>query len=74
MTIGKPKGAVHDHKVVVAHKVTAKLALDLHPEGVFWCTADPRSRTCSGRIMRRLLKAESLGLSEGDVSILEGDP
>jgi acetyl-CoA synthetase len=40
-TTGKPKGAVHVHKAVVAHKVTAKLALDLHPEDVFWCTADP---------------------------------
>jgi len=25
----------------VAHHITGKLALDFHPEDVFWCTADP---------------------------------
>ncbi len=40
-TTGKPKGAVHVHQAVVAHHITGKLALDLHPEDVFWCTADP---------------------------------
>ena len=40
-TTGKPKGAVHVHRAVLAHHVTGKLALDLHPEDVFWCTADP---------------------------------
>ena len=40
-TTGTPKGAVHVHEAVVAHHVTGKLALDLHPEDVFWCTADP---------------------------------
>jgi len=40
-TTGKPKGAVHVHGAVVAHYVTGRFALDLHPEDVFWCTADP---------------------------------
>ncbi len=40
-TTGRPKGAVHVHEAVVAHHITGKLALDLHPEDVFWCTADP---------------------------------
>jgi len=40
-TTGKPKGAVHVHEAVVAHNVTGKLALDFHPDDVFWCTADP---------------------------------
>ncbi|HSQ64000.1 MAG TPA: AMP-binding protein, partial [Polyangiaceae bacterium] len=40
-TTGKPKGAIHVHAAVVAHHATGKLALDLHPEDVFWCTADP---------------------------------
>ena len=40
-TTGKPKGAVHVHEAAVAHNVTGKLALDLHTEDVFWCTADP---------------------------------
>jgi acetyl-CoA synthetase len=40
-TTGKPKGALHVHEAVVAHHVTGQLALDLHGEDVFWCTADP---------------------------------
>ncbi len=40
-TTGTPKGAVHVHEAVVAHHATARFALDLHPEDVFWCTADP---------------------------------
>jgi acetyl-CoA synthetase len=40
-TTGKPKGALHVHEAVVAHRVTGRLALDFHPEDVFWCTADP---------------------------------
>ncbi len=40
-TTGTPKGAVHVHEAVVAHHSTAALALDLHPDDVFWCTADP---------------------------------
>ena len=40
-TTGKPKGAVHVHEAVVAHNVTGKLALDFHPDDIFWCTADP---------------------------------
>ena len=40
-TTGKPKGALHVHQAVVAHHITGRLALDLHPEDVFWCTADP---------------------------------
>ncbi|MGB8853075.1 MAG: acetate--CoA ligase [Pirellulales bacterium] len=40
-TTGKPKGALHVHEAVVAHHATGRLALDLHPDDVFWCTADP---------------------------------
>ncbi len=40
-TTGTPKGAVHVHGAVVAHHMTGKLALDFHPEDIFWCTADP---------------------------------
>jgi acetyl-CoA synthetase len=32
---------VHVHGAVVAHHVTGQLALDLHADDVFWCTADP---------------------------------
>ncbi|MCC6522685.1 MAG: acetate--CoA ligase [Polyangiaceae bacterium] len=40
-TTGKPKGAVHVHEAVVMHHATGRLALDLRPGDVFWCTADP---------------------------------
>src|SRR5690606_14962278 len=40
-TTGAPKGVVHVHDAVVAHHATAATALDLRPDDVFWCTADP---------------------------------
>ncbi len=40
-TTGAPKGAIHVHNAVIAHHMTGKLALDLHPDDIFWCTADP---------------------------------
>ncbi len=40
-TTGMPKGAIHVHNAVYVHYLTAKYALDLHPEDIFWCTADP---------------------------------
>jgi len=40
-TTGKPKGAMHVHEAVVAHYLTGYFALDLHPDDIFWCTADP---------------------------------
>ena len=40
-TTGKPKAAVHVHAAVIMHHITGKLALDLHPSDVYWCTADP---------------------------------
>jgi acetyl-CoA synthetase len=40
-TTGMPKGAIHVHQAVMVHAMTARYVLDLHPEDVFWCTADP---------------------------------
>ncbi len=40
-TTGRPKGAIHVHRAVYTHYATAKYALDLHPEDIYWCTADP---------------------------------
>ncbi|SFQ39608.1 acetyl-CoA synthetase [Geopseudomonas sagittaria] len=40
-TTGTPKGALHVHGAALTHLVTGKYALDLHPDDVFWCTADP---------------------------------
>jgi acetyl-CoA synthetase len=40
-TTGKPKGVVHVHGAVVAQYSSARLALDLREDDVYWCTADP---------------------------------
>ena len=40
-TTGMPKGAVHVHNAILTHYMTGKYVLDLHPDDVFWCTADP---------------------------------
>jgi acetyl-CoA synthetase len=40
-TTGMPKGAIHVHNAVMVHYMTAQYALDLHPDDIFWCTADP---------------------------------
>lgn len=40
-TTGMPKGAIHVHGAILHHYMTAKYALDLHPDDIFWCTADP---------------------------------
>ncbi|KAF0164098.1 MAG: acetyl-CoA synthetase [Rhodocyclaceae bacterium] len=40
-TTGTPKGAVHVHGAVVTHFATGRYALDLHPDDIYWCTADP---------------------------------
>jgi acetyl-CoA synthetase len=40
-TTGKPKGVVHTHYDIVHQHATTKWILDLHPEDIYWCTADP---------------------------------
>ena len=40
-TTGTPKGAVHVHAAVLEHHITGRWVLDLHPDDVYWCTADP---------------------------------
>ncbi|MCY1361110.1 Acetyl-coenzyme A synthetase [compost metagenome] len=40
-TTGTPKGALHVHGAAVTHYVSGKYALDLHPDDIYWCTADP---------------------------------
>ena len=40
-TTGAPKGAIHAHEAVVAHRLTGRWALDLRPGDIYWCTADP---------------------------------
>lgn len=40
-TTGKPKGVVHVHEAVIYHKYSGYCALDIRPNDIYWCTADP---------------------------------
>lgn len=40
-TTGQPKGAQHVHASLVSQYLTAKWVLDLKPDDVYWCNADP---------------------------------
>jgi len=40
-TTGKPKGALHVHSSVIAQYLTTKWVLDLRPDDIYWCNADP---------------------------------
>jgi acetyl-CoA synthetase len=40
-TTGRPKGAQHVHGSLVSQYLTAKWVLDLRPDDVYWCNADP---------------------------------
>ena len=40
-TTGQPKGVKHVHYSLIGQYLTAKWALDLHDDDIYWCTADP---------------------------------
>lgn len=40
-TTGKPKGIVHAHYALVQQRLSAEYILDLKPDDIYWCTADP---------------------------------
>ena len=40
-TTGQPKGAQHVHGALVSQYQTTRLVLDLQPDDVYWCNADP---------------------------------
>jgi acetyl-CoA synthetase len=40
-TTGMPKGVVHVHKALYTHWTSGRYVLDLHPDDIYWCTADP---------------------------------
>jgi acetyl-CoA synthetase len=66
-TTGTPKAAVHVHDAVVSHYATGRIALDLHPEDVFWCTADPGWVTgMSYGIIAPLVHGVTSVVDEGD--------
>ncbi|MGZ4819555.1 MAG: AMP-binding protein [Terriglobales bacterium] len=40
-TTGQPKGAQHVHYSILSQYLTAKWVLDLRPDDMYWCNADP---------------------------------
>ena len=40
-TTGQPKGAQHVHYSIVSQYLTTKWVLDLQPDDIYWCNADP---------------------------------
>ncbi len=40
-TTGQPKGALHVHYSLISQYITAKWVLDLRPDDIYWCNADP---------------------------------
>jgi acetyl-CoA synthetase len=40
-TTGQPKGAQHVHYSIISQYLTSKWVLDLQPDDVYWCNADP---------------------------------
>lgn len=40
-TTGQPKGALHVHSSIFSQYLTTKWVLDLKPDDIYWCTADP---------------------------------
>ncbi|WP_219837757.1 acetate--CoA ligase [Paenibacillus sp. R14(2021)] len=38
---GKPKGVFHVQNAMIQHYFTGRVVLDLQPNDVYWCTADP---------------------------------
>jgi acetyl-CoA synthetase len=69
-TTGTPKGALHVHGAVVVHHITGALALDLHPDDVFWCTADPGWVTgTSYGIIAPLTNGVTSIVDEGDFDV-----
>lgn len=66
-TTGMPKGVLHVHEAIVAHVATARCALDLHEDDVFWCTADPGWVTgTSYGVLAPLALGATLVVDEGE--------
>ncbi|MRH45161.1 acetate--CoA ligase [Aquibacillus halophilus] len=38
---GKPKGVYHVHNAMIQHYATGEWVIDLKPDDIYWCTADP---------------------------------
>ncbi len=69
-TTGQPKGALHAHAAVIAHHHSARIALDLQPGDIYWCTADPGWVTgISYGLIAPLAVGARVILDEGDFDV-----
>lgn len=69
-TTGTPKGVVHVHEAVVHHHYTGGYVLDLEPDDVYWCTADPGWVTgTSYGIVAPLSRGVTTVVDEGDFDV-----
>ncbi|MHA6262340.1 acetate--CoA ligase [Arenibacterium sp. CAU 1754] len=69
-TTGRPKGVVHVHQAVVAHAASGRYALEMRPETVYWCTADPGWVTgTSYGIIAPLVNATSIIVDEAEYDL-----
>ncbi|MCC6877971.1 MAG: acetate--CoA ligase [Sandaracinaceae bacterium] len=69
-TTGKPKGALHVHQAAVMHHHTGRVALDLHPGEIYWCTADPGWVTgTSYGILAPLMHGVTMIVDEADLDV-----
>jgi len=69
-TTGRPKGVVHVHEAVVAQAATGRYALQLMPEKIYWCTADPGWVTgTSYGIISPLVNGTTMIVDEADYEL-----
>lgn len=66
-TTGSPKGALHAHAAAIVQYDSARRVLALHPDDVYWCTADPGWVTgISFGLVAPLLHGATAIIDEGD--------
>ncbi|TAN55560.1 MAG: acetate--CoA ligase, partial [Magnetospirillum sp.] len=67
-TTGTPKGALHSHRAVLAHLVTARTVFGLGVGDIFWCTADPGWVTSTAYgVIAPLVSGATVLVDEADV-------
>ncbi|MDO8608794.1 MAG: AMP-binding protein [Phaeospirillum sp.] len=67
-TTGTPKGALHPHRAVLAHLVTAQTVFGLGEGDIFWCTADPGWVTSTAYgVIAPLVAGATVLVDEADV-------
>lgn len=69
-TSGEPRGVIQSHEATVAQIATSRYALDLHPQDVFWCTADPGWAMATYGLVAALLHGSTQISDTRDLSLI----